>query len=66
MFDETGTERTVETVESSTEAMEQANLELTTETMGQEGLEQGAGQENLGLGGRRPGGRDGRPGPHAG
>ena len=41
MFDETGTERTVETVESSTEAMEQANLELTTETMGQEGLEQG-------------------------
>ena len=49
MFDETGTERTVETVESSTEAMEQANLELTTETMGQEGLEQGAGQENLEL-----------------
>ena len=29
--------------------MEQANLELTTETMGQEGLEQGAGQENLEL-----------------
>ena len=49
MFEEMDREKIAGTGERAPEAMEQANLELTTETMGQEGLEQGAGQENLEL-----------------